>query len=130
MCQLKDVQLLYAFHFDSLPKNEHETRARFLPRSLEFPKRRNDYLARCQTGLFWIRNSELATDFARQQIGNLCVAWYRGDPARVGQIYILAVLPSFLGKNTIKSLQVPDQFPPFHLHLELLDHHFTLRKSR
>ena len=68
----------------------------------------NDYLARCQTGLFWIRNSELATDFARQQIGNLCVAWYRGDPARVGQIYILAVLSSFLGKNTIKSLQVPD----------------------
>jgi hypothetical protein len=90
----------------------------------------NDYLARCQTGLFWIRNSELATDFARQQIGNLCVAWYRGDPARVGQIYILAVLPSFLGKNTIKSLQVPDQFPPFHLYLELLDHHFTLRKFR
>ena len=65
-----------------------------------------------------------------QQISNLCVAWYRGDPARVGQIYILAVLPSFLGKNTIKSLQVPDQFPPFHLHLELLDHHFALRKFR
>ena len=94
------------------------------------PEPSNDYLARCQTGLFWIRNSELATDFARQQIGNLCVAWYRGDPARVGQIYILAVLPSFLGKNTIKSLQVPDQFPPFHLYLELLDHHFTLRKFR
>ena len=86
--------------------------------------------ARRQTRLFWIRNSELATDFARQQISNLCVAWYRGDPARVGQIYILAVFPSFLGKNTIKSLQVPDQFPPFHLYLELLDHHFTLRKFR
>jgi hypothetical protein len=74
----------------------------------EFPKRRNDEFRLCQTGLFWIRNSELATDFARQQIGNLCVAWYRGNPARVGQIYILTVLPSFLGKNTIKSLQVPD----------------------
>jgi len=90
----------------------------------------NDYLARGQTGLFWIRDSELATDFARQQISNLCVAWYRGDPARVGQIYILAVLPSFLGKNTIKTLQVPDQFPPFHLYLELLDYHFALRKFR
>jgi hypothetical protein len=66
----------------------------------------------------------------RQQISNLCVAWYRGDPARVGQIYILAMLPSFLGKNTIKSLQVPDQFSPFHLNLELLDHHFTLRKFK
>ena len=42
MRQLKDVQILYAFHFDSLPKNEHETRARLLPRSLEFSKRRND----------------------------------------------------------------------------------------
>jgi hypothetical protein len=42
MRQLKDIQVFYAFHFDSLPKNEHETRARFLPRSLEFPKHRND----------------------------------------------------------------------------------------
>jgi hypothetical protein len=40
--QLKDIQILHAFHFDSLPKNEHETRARFLPRSLEFSKRRNE----------------------------------------------------------------------------------------
>jgi hypothetical protein len=24
MCQLKDIQILYAFHVDSLPKNEHE----------------------------------------------------------------------------------------------------------
>src|SRR4029077_10618436 len=63
MRQLKDIQILYAFHFDSLPKNEHETRARFLPRSLEFSNRRNDYFGRRQTGLFWIRNSELATDF-------------------------------------------------------------------
>ena len=39
---LKDIQILYAFHFDSLPKNERETRARFLSRSLEFPKRRNE----------------------------------------------------------------------------------------
>src|SRR5215831_6135593 len=29
MCQLKDIKILYAFHVDSLPKNEHETRARF-----------------------------------------------------------------------------------------------------
>src|SRR5262249_44285300 len=29
MRQLEYIQLLYAFHFDSLPKNEHETRARF-----------------------------------------------------------------------------------------------------
>jgi hypothetical protein len=36
MCQLKDIQILYAIHFDSLPKNDHETRAGFLPRSLEF----------------------------------------------------------------------------------------------
>ena len=42
MRQLEYVQILYAFHFDSLPKNEHETRARFLPRSSEFPKRRNE----------------------------------------------------------------------------------------
>src|SRR6266481_2860155 len=42
MCQLEYIQVLYAFHFDSLPKNEHETRTRFLSRSLEFPKRRND----------------------------------------------------------------------------------------
>jgi hypothetical protein len=39
---LKDIQILYAFHFDSLPKNEHETRTRFLSRSLEFSKRRNE----------------------------------------------------------------------------------------
>jgi hypothetical protein len=42
MRQLKDIEILYAFHFDSLLKNEHETRARFLPRSLEFSKHRND----------------------------------------------------------------------------------------
>ena len=24
MRELKDIQVLYAFHFDSLPKNEHE----------------------------------------------------------------------------------------------------------
>ncbi len=40
MRKLKDIEILYAFHFHSLPKNEHETRARFLSRSLEFPKRR------------------------------------------------------------------------------------------
>ena len=28
MRQLKHIQIFYAFHFDSLPKNEHETRAR------------------------------------------------------------------------------------------------------
>jgi hypothetical protein len=39
---LKDIQILYAFHFDSLPKNERETRTWFLSRSLEFPKRRNE----------------------------------------------------------------------------------------
>jgi len=27
MRQLEDIEILYAFHFDSLPKNEHETRA-------------------------------------------------------------------------------------------------------
>jgi hypothetical protein len=42
MCQLEYIQVFYAFHFDSLPKNEHETRARFLPRSLEFSKRQNE----------------------------------------------------------------------------------------
>jgi hypothetical protein len=41
MREFEYVQILYAFHFDSLPKNEHETRSRFLPRSLEFSKRRN-----------------------------------------------------------------------------------------
>ena len=30
MRQLKDIQILYAIHFDSLPKNDHKTRARFL----------------------------------------------------------------------------------------------------
>jgi hypothetical protein len=50
----------------------------------EFSKHGNDYLARSQTDLFGIRDSELATDFAGQQISNLCVAWYCGDPARVG----------------------------------------------
>ena len=47
MRQLKDIQILYAFHIDPLPRNEHDTRARFLPRSLEFPKRRNDLPAAC-----------------------------------------------------------------------------------
>ncbi len=42
MRQLEYIQILYTFHFDSLPKNEHETRARFLPRALEFSKGRND----------------------------------------------------------------------------------------
>ena len=42
MRQFEYIQILYAFHFDSLPKNGHETRARFLPRSLEFSNRRND----------------------------------------------------------------------------------------
>jgi hypothetical protein len=44
-------QILYAFHFDSSPKNEHETRARFLPRSLEFSKRRNDSFMFFRTAL-------------------------------------------------------------------------------
>jgi hypothetical protein len=35
----------------------------------------------------------LARDFARQEISNLCVTWYCGDPARVGQIYVLTVFP-------------------------------------
>jgi hypothetical protein len=51
---------------------------------------------------------------------------YCGDAARVGQICILAVLPSFLGKNTIKSLQVPHHF----LHLELLDQDFALERMK
>jgi hypothetical protein len=38
MCQLEDIEIPYAFHLDSLLKNEHV----FLPRSLEFPKRRNE----------------------------------------------------------------------------------------
>ena len=117
-----NVDFLVLSTSDQLPRGTSTFR--------EFSKRGNEHVAPCQVGLFRIRDSELATDLSGQQIGNLCVAWYCGDPARVRQIYILAVLPSFLGKNTIKSLQVPDQFPPFHLHLELLDHHFTLRKSR
>ena len=40
LAHLADIEILYAFHCHSLPKNEHETRARFLSRSLEFPKRR------------------------------------------------------------------------------------------
>jgi hypothetical protein len=54
--------------------------------------------------------------------------WRGTVVTRRGSARFTYLLPSFLGKNTIKSLQVPDQFPPFHLHLELLDHHFTLRK--
>jgi len=51
MRQLEDIQILYAFHFDSLPNSEQETRARFLPRSLEFAKRRNQtYFADSQSG--------------------------------------------------------------------------------
>src|SRR5215831_19371722 len=42
MRQFEYVQILYAFHFDSLQRTEHGTRTRFLPRSMEFPKRRND----------------------------------------------------------------------------------------
>ena len=70
----------------------------------------------------------MATDFARQEIGNLRVARYSGDPARVGKINILAVFRSFIDQRTSKPLQVPDQFPAFHLHLELLDHDRSLRK--
>gem|GEM_PF-6965744 len=44
MRQFEDIEIFYAFHFAFLPKNEHETRARLLPRSLEFSKRRNDRL--------------------------------------------------------------------------------------
>ena len=57
-----------------------------------------------QFTLFWIRDSQLATDFAGQKIGNLGMAWYCGDPARIDQIHILTVLPSFLGKNTSEAL--------------------------
>jgi hypothetical protein len=28
--QLEDIEILYEFHFDSLPKNEHETRTRLI----------------------------------------------------------------------------------------------------
>src|SRR5215472_14310333 len=42
MRQFEDIEIFYAFHFAFLPKNEHETRARLLPRSLEFSKRQND----------------------------------------------------------------------------------------
>lgn len=68
----------------------------------------------------------MATDFSGQQIGNLCVARYRRYAARIGEVHILTVLSAFFSKDTIKSLQVADQFPPFHLHLELLDHNLAL----
>jgi hypothetical protein len=48
MRQPEDIQILYAFHFDSLPNSEQETRARFLPRSLEFSKRRNQTYSLCR----------------------------------------------------------------------------------
>jgi hypothetical protein len=48
--------------------------------------------------------------------------------AGIGEIYIFAVLGAFVSKNTAKSLQVPDQLPPLHLHLKLLDDDFALRQ--
>ena len=42
MRQLKTSRSSTLFISIPLPKNEHETRARFLPRSLEFSKRRNE----------------------------------------------------------------------------------------
>ena len=51
---------------------------------LRFENSRNVEMYLAQTGLFWIRDPELAADSSSQQIGNLCVSWYCSDPARVG----------------------------------------------
>ena len=80
--------------------------------------------------LFWIGNPELSADLSRQQIGDLRVAGHGGDPARVGEIYILAVFRSFIDERAAKPLRVPNQFPALYLHLELLDHDLSLRTFR
>src|SRR5438093_2187306 len=77
MCQLEYIQILYAFHFDSLPKNEHETRARLLSRSLEFSKRQNEnyflrFFSRVRSSFIDIVGSFLLSSINFQKVEEVC----------------------------------------------------------
>ena len=44
-----------------------------------------------QVGLFWIRNTELATNLACEEIGDFCMSWNRGNTAWIGEINVLGM---------------------------------------
>jgi|SRR5262245_17911330 len=72
MRQPKDIELLYAFHFHFLPKNEHETRTRLLSRCLEFSKRQNDKLInRAKPGRTTVHNSDLPLRIDWSKMGSM-----------------------------------------------------------
>jgi hypothetical protein len=75
--------------------------------------------------LLWIWDGELPADFPREEIGNLSMSWNRCYAAWIGEIDVFAMLCPFVGENTSESLQVPNELPSLHSHLELFDHNLV-----
>ena len=75
--------------------------------------------------LLWIWDGELPADFPREEIGNLSMSWNRCYAAWIGEIDVFAMLCPFVGENTSESLQVSNELPSLHSHLELFDHYLV-----
>jgi hypothetical protein len=58
------------------------------------------------------------------------MSWNRRNAAWFGEIDVFAMLCPFIGENTSEPLQMSNEFPPLHLHLELFDHYLALGKLR
>jgi hypothetical protein len=87
----------------------------------EFSKRQNDR----EILLLWIWDTELATNLAREKIGNLSMSWNRRDAAGIGKIDVFAMFSPFVSENASEPLQVSNELSPLHLHLKLFDHYLV-----
>jgi len=63
--------------------------------------------------------------FPWEEIGNLSMSWNRCYAAWIGEVDVFAMLCPFVGENTSESLQVPNELPSLHSHLELFDHYLV-----
>ena len=75
--------------------------------------------------LLWIWDTELAANLTCEKIGDLSMSWNRRNAAWIGEIDVFAMLCPFVGENTSEPLQVSNELPSLHSHLELLDHYFV-----
>ena len=69
----------------------------------------------------------MAANLASEKIRDFRMS---GHSARIGKIYVFAMLRAFVGENASEPLRVSNELSPFHLYLELLDDDLSLGKFR
>ena len=60
-----------------------------------------------------------------EKVGDLSMSGNRRNAAWIGEIDVFTMLCPFIGENASEPLQVSNELPPLHLHLELLDHYLV-----